>query len=199
MIRPRHRTTVQQYPGHRARADAERAAHHQSYVSGSLVLNQSYEPLCVVSVKRAVVLLLTGKAEAVATGEGVFHSESLRLPAPSVVRLKRYVRIPRQLSSSPSRRGVFLRDDWTCVYCAGTAETIDHVIPRSRGGTHTWDNVVAACADCNQRKGSRMLQEIGWHLPRRPKPPAHWQLRGFRTGRRPHPTWEPWLPRFSES
>jgi hypothetical protein len=81
------------------------------------------------------------------------------------------------------------------VYCGSAAETIDHVVPRSKGGTHTWDNVVAACAPCNHRKSDRMLAELGWRLPRPPRAPSGWQLRGFRGQRRPDPAWEAWLPR----
>ncbi|WP_211240402.1 HNH endonuclease [Haloglycomyces albus] len=173
MMRPRHRTTT--------------------HLSSSLVLNQSYEPLCIVSVRRAAVLLLTNKAVTVTPGDGYLHSESFDLPVPSVVRLKRYVHVPHQMSASPSRRGVFIRDGWTCVYCGYGAETLDHVIPRSRGGTHSWDNVVAACAHCNQRKGDRLLSEIGWRLTRTPKAPSRWQIQGLRLGRTTDPNWEPWL------
>ncbi len=149
----------------------------------------------MVPVKRAAVLLLTRKAEAVTHGDGFLRSESMNIPIPAVVRLNRYVSIPRQVGTSPSRRGVFVRDDWRCVYCGSAAETIDHVVPRSKGGTHTWDNVVAACAPCNHRKSDRMLADLGWRLPRAPRAPSGWQLRGFRGQRRPDPAWEAWLPR----
>nr|BFF24230.1 hypothetical protein GCM10025732_21950 [Glycomyces mayteni] len=143
---------------------------HGVGLGSALVLNQSYEPLCVIPVKRAAVLLLTRKAETVTPGDGFLRSETMHIPVPSVVRLNRYVAIPRQVGASPSRRGVFTRDDWRCVYCGSSAETIDHVVPRSRGGTHTWDNVVAACAPCNHRKSDKTLAELGWRLPRVPRP-----------------------------
>lgn len=194
MIGPRHRSALdgdEPAPGARTAL----FPHSVAALGSALVLNQSYEPLCVVPVKRAAVLLLTRKAETVAPGEGFLHSETMHIPVPAVVRLNRYVAIPRQVGTNPSRRGVFVRDDWRCVYCGSGAETIDHVVPRSKGGTHTWDNVVAACAPCNHRKSDRTLAELGWRLPRAPRPPSGWQLRGFRGQRRPDPAWEAWLPR----
>ena len=193
MIRPRHRKASDS-DDHSPSAHTNLFDRNAAALGSALVLNQSYEPLCVVPVKRAAVLLLTRKAETVAPGDGFLRSERMNIPVPAVVRLNRYVTIPRQVGSSPSRRGVFVRDDWRCVYCGASAETIDHVIPRSRGGTHTWDNVVAACAPCNHRKSDRMLAELGWRLPRTPRPPSGWQLRGFRGQRRPDPAWEAWLP-----
>lgn len=193
MIGPRHRSTLDSdgsSPGAHGNLFSTAAA-----LGSALVLNQSYEPLCVVPVKRAAVLLLTRKAETVTPGDGFLRSETMNIPIPAVVRLNRYVKIPRQVGSSPSRRGVFVRDDWHCVYCGSTAETIDHVVPRSKGGTHTWDNVVAACAPCNHRKSDKTLAEMGWRLPRVPRAPSGWQLRGFRGQRRPDPAWEAWLPR----
>lgn len=194
MIGPRHRNTLDSddpAPG----AHPQLFGHPAGTLGSALVLNQSYEPLCVIPVKRAAVLLLTRKAETVTPGDGFLRSETMHIPIPSVVRLNRYVPIPRQVGASPSRRGVFTRDDWRCVYCNAAAETIDHVVPRSRGGTHTWDNVVAACAPCNHRKSDKTLAELGWRLPRAPRPPSGWQLRGFRGQRRPDPAWEAWLPR----
>ncbi|QSB06966.1 HNH endonuclease [Natronoglycomyces albus] len=160
----------------------------------ALVLNQSYEPLCIVSVKRAAVLLLSKKAETVEHGDGYLRSTTTHIRTPAVVRLNRYIRIPRQVSSNPNRRGVFIRDNNACVYCGGKAETIDHVVPRSRGGTHTWDNVVAACANCNHRKSDRSLADLGWTLNRTPTVPSSWQLRGLSIHRHTDPRWEVWLP-----
>ena len=105
-------------------------------VSGALVLNATYEPLCVVSVRRATILVLTSKAVCVADGDGILHSAMNELPVPSVVRLTRYVRVPYRTHIGLSRRGIFARDGWRCAYCRGPAETIDHVMPRSRGGRH---------------------------------------------------------------
>src|ERR671916_356470 len=136
-----------------------------------LLLNATFEPLAVVTAKRAVVLMLTGKAECVqAALEGAFHSESLTIAAPSVMRLSRYVRVPYRRPVPMTRAGVLRRDGRRCAYCPRHADTIDHVVPRSRGGTHSWENCVAACRTCNSRKADRLLEELGWSLGFTPKP-----------------------------
>ncbi|MDQ3956030.1 MAG: HNH endonuclease [Actinomycetota bacterium] len=139
----------------------------------SLVLNASYQPLCVVPVRRAVVLALKGKAEVVHTNGHVFHSEKLTFSAPSVVRLNYFVKVPYRSRASLSRRAVLVRDDFKCQYCGRPAENVDHVVPKSRGGLHTWDNVVAACRPCNARKENRSPADVGLRLRRRPSPPHH--------------------------
>lgn len=166
--------------------------------SGALVLNATYEPLGVVSVRRAVLLVLSAKAVCLVDGDNVLHSARSTLPAPSVVRLTRFVRVPYRAHVGLSRRAVFARDGWRCAYCRGPAETIDHVIPRSRGGRHSWDNVVAACAKCNHTKGDRTLAELGWRLrvaPTAPKGVA-WRVLGHRT---PDPRWADWLDLGAEA
>ncbi len=125
--------------------------------AGSLVLNATYEPLCVVTLRRAVVLVLAEKAVVVEAGETVMHSASTSIQVPSVVKLSRYVRVPYRREVPMTRRAVLDRDCHRCGYCGARADTIDHVRPRSRGGTHVWTNVVAACARCNHRKGDRLL------------------------------------------
>lgn len=158
----------------------------------TLLLNATYEPLCVVSSRRAIVLVLAEKAEPVDSAADVVHAATLSLPVPVVARLTRYVRVPYPASVPLSRRAVFTRDGSTCVYCGGSATSIDHVVPRSRGGTHTWDNVVAACRRCNHTKADRSLAELGWHLPHPPRTPsgAAWRLLGHRTV---DPRWREWL------
>ena len=142
-------------------------------MSGALVLNATYEPLCVVPMRRAVVLVLAEKAVIVESGDGVMRSERTSIPVPTVVRLSRFVRVPYRRDVPLTRRAVLDRDAHLCVYCGIKADTIDHVRPRSRGGQHIWTNVVAACARCNHRKGDRLLSEIGWHLAVAPaQPPA---------------------------
>ena len=142
-------------------------------MSGALVLNATYEPLCVVPLRRAVVLVLAEKAIVIEAGEGVMRSERQSIPVPTVVRLSRYVRVPYRREVPLTRRAILDRDRHSCVYCGLRADTIDHVRPRSRGGEHTWINVVAACARCNHRKGDRLLQELGWRLLVAPmQPPA---------------------------
>lgn len=140
-------------------------------IGRSLVLNASYEPLCVVASRRALVLVLTDKAELV-TGTGhVFRSARESFPEPSVVRLSNYVRVPHQARVAITRRAVFARDGHRCQYCGGQAENIDHVVPRSRGGLHDWENVVAACRKCNTRKEDRLPEEAGFVLRRPPRRP----------------------------
>lgn len=141
-----------------------------------LVLNASYEPLSVVSVKRAIVLLLKEKAELVEAAEAYLRAERRAFRVPLVIRLVCYVRIPAHLSLPLSRRTVISRDHYTCQYCGCQFNrsdlTLDHVLPRSRGGPTTWENVVAACRTCNQRKGNRTPDEAGYVLlsaPRRPR------------------------------
>lgn len=142
-------------------------------MGAALVLNATYEPLCVVPMRRAVVLVLAEKAVVVEAGPLVMHSERLAVPIPSVVRLARFVRVPYRREVPLTRRAVLERDGHGCAYCLNKADTIDHVRPRSRGGPHAWTNVVAACARCNHRKGDRLLAEIGWHLSVPPvEPPA---------------------------
>ncbi len=160
--------------------------------SATLLLNATYEPLCVVSSRRAIVLVLADKAVPVDASAEVVHAERVSLPVPVVVRLTRYVRVPYPAQVPLSRRAVFTRDGQTCVYCGGSATSIDHVVPRSRGGTHTWDNVVAACRRCNHTKADRSLAELGWQLPHPPLTPsgAAWRLLGARTV---DPRWREWL------
>lgn len=142
----------------------------------ALVLNGSNQPLAVVSARRAVVLVLKEKAEVVHTNGMVFRSERIRMEAPSVVRLRYFVKVPYRAHTALTRRAVFARDDWKCQYCGKAAENVDHVVPRSRGGAHAWDNVVACCRRCNSRKENRLPHEVGFRLARRPVVPAN----GFR-------------------
>jgi 5-methylcytosine-specific restriction endonuclease McrA len=139
-----------------------------------LVLNASYEPLNVCSVRRAHVLVFKGKAEVIEKLERPLHSASSTYPWPHVIRLMTYVRVPRTVQRKISRRALFARDGWRCVYC-GTSSgrlTLDHVVPRSRGGESIWENVVTSCAPCNLRKGNRLLDEAAMQLPAKPRPPA---------------------------
>jgi 5-methylcytosine-specific restriction endonuclease McrA len=137
----------------------------------SLVLNATYEPLCVVPSRRALTLILDEKAELLHATERLFHSERIVLAEPSVVRLSYYVKVPYLARVSLNRRSVFARDGHRCQYCGASAENIDHVIPRSKGGLHAWDNVVASCRPCNARKRDRLLEDSGMRLRRRPTVP----------------------------
>jgi 5-methylcytosine-specific restriction endonuclease McrA len=159
-------------------------------VSRSLLLNASYEPLCVVPTRRAVVLVLTAKAIVLEAGATTLHSERLTLPTPVVIRLTRYVRVPYRSRAPLSRQGVLARDSHRCQYCGSTAETLDHVVPRSRGGRHVWENLVAACRRCNHTKADRTLEELGWSLNQLPAAP-----RGVQRLMLAHGRWEPaWTP-----
>ena len=158
----------------------------------ALVLNATYEPLCVVPSRRALMLILDEKAELVHSTERMFRAERVALAEPSVVRLSYYVKVPYQARVSLNRRAVFARDGHRCQYCGTKADTIDHVIPRSKGGPHAWDNVVASCRPCNTRKRDRLLEDSGMRLRRRPAPPRErtWILVASGTIRS---DWEPYL------
>ncbi len=140
-----------------------------------LVLNATYEPLNIVSVQRAVVLLLKEKAEIVEAAKTLLRAEHYAIKWPLVIRLVAFVPIPRRLPLPLSRRTVMARDLYTCQYCGGQPGkhelTVDHVIPRSRGGTTIWENVVTACAACNHRKGDRTPEEARLELLSQPARP----------------------------
>lgn len=172
------------------------ARHPSAIPTGSrvLLLNATFEPLAVVTAKRAIVLMLTGKAECVEETLGAaFHSENLTIPAPSVMRLSRYVRVPYRHAVPMTRAGVLRRDGRRCAYCGKRADTIDHVVPRSRGGAHAWDNCVAACRTCNSRKADRLIEELGWTLAIAPRAPDRAAGGILVLAVEPLPSWEPWL------
>lgn len=137
-----------------------------------LVLNQSYEPLNICRVRRAVVLLYHSKAEMLENGSGFIHTTSFNFPVPSVIRLDYMVKRPRPVRKL-TRLEVFNRDQYTCQYCGkeGRQLTLDHVIPRYQGGKHTWENVVSACIPCNRRKAGRTPEQAGMRLINHPTPP----------------------------
>ena len=162
-----------------------------------LVLNQNFEPLNVCNLERALRLVLTAKAEVLEQRASAVHSVTHAFPAPSVIRLAYQVRRPA-LPVGLSRRAIFLRDQYTCQYC-GTrphALTLDHVLPKSRGGRNTWENLVTACATCNHRKGGRMLHEARMRLLREPRA---LRMHGVRTVAQHmaltvYAEWVPYLP-----
>jgi 5-methylcytosine-specific restriction endonuclease McrA len=138
-----------------------------------LVLNPTYEPLNVCSSRRALVLLLKEKAEALEYSERVFRSEHEHHLIPHVIKLHEYVHVPRGTTRRISRRAVFARDRHRCQYCGADKRlTVDHVLPRSKGGPHTWENVVTSCASCNLRKGDRTPAGAQMRLPGQPRPPG---------------------------
>ncbi len=139
-----------------------------------LILNQNYEPLTVCRARRAVILVYQGKAEMLENGAGFIHSARDTFPLPSVIRLANLIRRPRPRRKL-TRLEVFNRDRYTCQYCGKQSRqlTLDHVIPRYRGGQQTWENVVSACVPCNRRKAGRTPQEASMKLSHLPSPPSH--------------------------
>lgn len=162
-------------------------------VARTLVLNASNEPLSVVAARRGVVLVLRGTADAVAPMGETWHAGSTSVDVPAVVRLRRYVPIPYSRSMPLNRRAVFMRDGHRCQYCGGSAENIDHVIPKVQGGKHKWDNVVAACRRCNTRKGGRTPAQAGLTLMRPPSSPGRFDWVHVAAGGAPHKSWTPFL------
>jgi len=139
-----------------------------------LVLNLNYEPVNVTNARRALTLVMASKAEVLEIGRGRLNSPSTSIECPSVIRLQYMVRRPKRRIPL-TRREVFLRDDYTCQYCGLRTRdlTLDHVIPRAKGGKHTWDNLVSACAPCNHKKGHRTIEQAHMHLRSRPREPRH--------------------------
>ncbi len=139
-----------------------------------LVLNQSYEPLNLCRVRRAVMLVFCGKAEALENSRGELHSVTRVFLIPSVIRLVYMVKRPRR-QRKLTKPEVFNRDQYICQYCGRQTKelTLDHVIPRRRGGEHAWENVVSACRVCNRRKGGRTPAEAGMKLLRQPRLPRN--------------------------
>ena len=160
-----------------------------------LVLNATYEPVNVCTVRRAAVLLLKEKAEIIEHSSYELPSEHSTIPRPVVIRLVTFVKVPRDTHRRKiTRRAVFARDGWQCMYCgAKTSLTVDHVIPRSKGGGSTWDNIVASCAPCNRRKGDSMPTKAGMH-PRRPPKVPHPEVFIHVASPTIPPAWRQWLP-----
>jgi 5-methylcytosine-specific restriction endonuclease McrA len=147
---------------------------------GCLALNASFEPLTLLPLRRALRLVIDEKAEILEVDEGrVFRSEKRDLPCPSVIRLKRFVHVPRKFRRQVTNTFLFARDGYRCQYCGRHRTqlrgreflTRDHVVPLSRGGGNNWQNVVTACSPCNNRKGSHLSLEVGMlplHQPHEP-------------------------------
>ena len=164
----------------------------------NLVLNAGYEPLAVVPLRRAIVLVLAHKASVLVAEAAPVHTPGAVLPRPAVIVLTRYVRVPFGRAVPVSRRGVLRRDGHRCAYCSRSAGTVDHVLPRSRGGSDTWENLVACCLRCNSTKGDRTPEEMGWSLRARPRAPrgASWLVRGAENR---SPLWVDYLPEVPDA
>jgi len=138
-----------------------------------LVLNATYEPINVTAARRAVVLVLKGVATTEEENGSFVHSTRMAIRIPSVIRLTHFRRIPYQ-TRALSRKNILLRDRYTCQFCGRVLPagelTLDHVVPRSRGGHTDWDNLVACCHSCNNQKGDRLPEEVGLKLQRLPRP-----------------------------
>ena len=162
----------------------------------ALVLNASFEPLSVVPSRRAACLVLDDKAEVVEHDGTLLRSESLSVPNPLVIRLLYMVKVPYHRRTALSRRAVFARDDHRCQYCGATADSIDHIMPRSRGGLHVWENVAAACRRCNLDKRDRTPDEAGMRLARSPHTPRELAWVSVAVGSVPE-AWKPYLAQAS--
>lgn len=163
-------------------------------MSRALVLNATYEPIGVVSARRAVILALAQKVDVLAQSDATYTSSRIEVAVPSVVRLRYFVKVPYKRSPPLSRRAVFARDGNRCQYCGKGAESIDHVIPRSRGGEHAWENVVACCRKCNTYKSDRFLKDCGLKLRTNPTAPTRYVWVQVAAGRVPA-DWAPYLER----
>lgn len=162
----------------------------------ALVLNVTYEPLSVVSVRRAACLVLADKAEVIHDDGTALRSPTRAVATPLVIRLRYLVKVPYLRRTSLSRRAVFARDGHRCGYCGEQADSIDHVLPRSRGGEHVWENVIACCRPCNLRKRDRTPDEAGMRLRQPPRPPRELAWVAASVGHVPE-AWKPYLARAS--
>jgi 5-methylcytosine-specific restriction endonuclease McrA len=163
-----------------------------------LVLNQNYEPLNVCSARRALTLVMSSKAEVLEAESDVMRSPSVEVQRPSVIRLHYLIHRPRRRIAL-NRHEVFLRDDFTCQYCGLRTRdlTLDHVIPRSKGGRDSWENLVSACKTCNHRKGQRTPEQAKMHLrtlPREPRPNPYRAVRRFAPDGKVRDKWQVYLP-----
>ncbi len=138
-----------------------------------LVLNANFAPINVCTTKRAITLVLTGKANLVLNGRGIIQTVSRSYPRPSIIRLGMMVKRPRPRVKL-NKREIFRRDNYICQYCGQRKNnlTVDHVVPRRLGGDHSWENLVTACASCNHRKGGRTITQAGLQLSKKPGIPS---------------------------
>ena len=161
-------------------------------LSRVLLLNYSYEPVMVVSIKKAIILYVLDKVDILEKSENQIRSLYLSIPIPYVIKLKKFLYVkPRKLALT--RNNIIKRDDGTCQYCGlkPSSVTIDHIVPKNKGGKDSWDNLVAACKKCNMYKGNQLLNEINMKLLKRPAKPSYlFHLQKYKDR---HPTWDPYL------
>ncbi len=158
----------------------------------ALVLNATFEPLSIVPTRRAICLVLSDKAEIIEDDGTQIRAETFVMPGPLVIRLRYVVKVPYHRRTAMSRRAIFTRDNHRCQYCGGHADSIDHVMPRSRGGMHVWENVTAACRGCNLKKRDRTPQEAGMALANQPHTPRELAWVAVSVGRVPE-EWKQYL------
>ena len=162
----------------------------------ALLLNASYEPLLFISMRRAMILVLTDRATMLADSGEEWRTPSTAYPVPTLVRLKNMVKVPFQKRVPINKDTLAARDGGICqvVGCGSRGATVDHVVPRSRGGQHEWKNVALMCAPCNETKGDRLLAEIGWRLKQEPRSPrGPWLLLAAAKRITPREEWMPYL------
>ena len=167
-------------------------------MASALLLNASYEPLHVISTRRAMGLVLAGKADLLEEDAGRWRSATQSFPVPLVLRLRYMVQIPFSARVPLTRKTLKVRDNNACqvVSCRARGTTVDHVVPKSRGGSHVWTNVALMCGTHNHRKSDRLLNELGWSLKAVPRAPRQHLLVEAATQARLNPVWEPYLQRF---
>lgn len=158
-----------------------------------LVLNQNYEPMHIVNVKKAVLLIFLQKADMIEQLNDVLRAQHITFPFPSVIRLKHYVKRPYK-QVVLNRKNIIRRDRNTCQYCGKNHSpmTVDHIVPRQFGGKDTWENLVCACIKCNNKKGNRTPEQAEMKLVRTPKKPTHLFFLQHLISN-PHKTWRPYL------
>ena len=189
----KHPSAGQDFPRRRGPRAGEEEQMRQS-----LVLNATYEPLGVVSDRRALILVLNNRAITVQESAHILKHPGGAVVLPAVIRLTKYIRDPYRHAVPLTRRAIFARDGGRCVYCDAPATSIDHVLPRSRGGSHAWENVVSACHRCNHVKADRMLKDLGWRMRHKPIEPAGAAWRILGSGRA-DPTWVQYLEPYGAS
>lgn len=161
-------------------------------MGATLLLNANYVPLKVISTRAAVLLVLADKADMLESTGEEWRSPSTSVPVPSVLRLRVIARIPYRHRLALNRAALAQRDKGRCQYCGKHGNTVDHVVPRSKGGQHVWENVVLACSPCNQGKGDRLLSETNMRLARPPGVPHRWSWVTVAMAE-PDPAWAPYL------
>ena len=167
-------------------------------MASALLLNASYEPLHVISTRRALGLVMAGKADLLERGDDHWRSASESFPVPLVLRLRYMVKIPFSARVPLNRRTLNIRDNKACqvVRCSKRGTTIDHIVPRSRGGQHEWTNVALMCSEHNLRKSDKLLHEMGWQLKSVPRAPRQHHLVMATSNALVNPVWEPYLEQF---